>query len=385
MKELPRIAFVVGGESSSAIGVRARALSAKLSTHYNIHIAYRSPRKIVSIASVLNFLLRLRPAAIYVFDISYTGVIAAGLYKTVFRSKLIVETGDAIVELVRSTGSRGKFGLGLTKLLENVAFGLADRAVVRGTFHKELLKERGIEADVIQDGVDTSDFAVADTGELRRQLKLEDFTTIGLVGTSIWSEKLQMCYGWELVETLHLLGDRPVKGIMIGSGTGITHLKARVHEYGLEEKIIFLGQVAYEQLPSYLRLIDICFSTQTNDVVGQVRTTGKLPLYLAAGRYILASRVGEAARVLPEEMLVDYEGVHDSEYPRKLKERIEKILAQPDMLKRASGNIAIAKENFDYAVLAERMKEVIAATIQSERTTESADAAAVPAKSVTMQ
>jgi hypothetical protein len=51
--------------------------------------------------------------------------------------------------------------------------------------------------------------------------------------------------------------------------------------------------------------MDICLSTQTNDVVGWVRTTGKLPLYLAAGRYVLASRVGEAARVLPEEMLVD--------------------------------------------------------------------------------
>ena len=31
-----------------------------------------------------------------------------------------------------------------------------------------------------------------------------------------------------------------------------------------------------------------------------------MPLYLAAGRFVLASRVGEAARVLPPEMLVEF-------------------------------------------------------------------------------
>ena len=71
----------------------------------------------------------------------------------------------------------------------------------------------------------------------------------------------------------------------------------------------FAGQVPYAELPGWLHRMDICLSTQTNDVVGWVRTTGKLPLYLAAGRFVLASRVGEAARVLPEEMLVDGEGI----------------------------------------------------------------------------
>jgi hypothetical protein len=180
---------------------------------------------------------------------------------------------------------------------------------VRGNFHKEWLSKQGIAADVIQDGVDTGSFTASEPGELRKQHGLEEVTTIGLVGSSIWSEKLQMCYGWELVETLRLLKDKPVKGIMIGSGSGIPHLKARCREYGIEDKIIFLGHLAFERLPAYVGLIDICLSTQTNDIVGQVRTTGKLPLYLAAGRYVLASKVGEAAIVLQDEMLVDYEGV----------------------------------------------------------------------------
>jgi glycosyltransferase involved in cell wall biosynthesis len=357
------VGFVVGGAYDSAMGYRARAMAARLSGNYDVEIAYRSRHKNISTLKIFAFLVRIRPVAIYVFDISYPAVVASGFYKLIFRNSLIIETGDAIIELVSSTGSRGKFGIWLTGLLEKAAFRVADRIVVRGSFHKAWLARQGIEADVIQDGVDTDSFVIADVGDLRKRYGLEEVTTLGLVGSSIWSEKLQMCYGWELVETLRLLKDEPVKGIMIGSGSGIHHLKARCREYGIEEKMIFLGQVPHEQLASYLGLIDICLSTQTNDIVGQVRTTGKLPLYLAAGRYVLASNVGEAAIVLKDEMLVEYEGVRDLGYPRKLRERIETLLKHPEMLERSANNIKVAKENFDYAILAERMRKVIDATI----------------------
>jgi glycosyltransferase involved in cell wall biosynthesis len=201
---------------------------------------------------------------------------------------------------------------------------------------------------------------------LRKQYGLEGVTTIGLVGSSIWSEKLQMCYGWELVETLRLLRDKPVKGIMIGDGSGIAPLKERCREYGIEEKLLFLGHVAFERLPVYLGLIDVCLSTQSNDIVGQVRTTGKLPLYLAAGRYVLASKVGEAAIVLDEEMLVEYEGVKDLDYPQELAARIENILGRPEMLKRGANNVALAKKHFDYTILARRMDQVIDAALNAE-------------------
>jgi glycosyltransferase involved in cell wall biosynthesis len=367
-KPLPPVGFVVGGEYESALGVRARAMAAKLCQSYNIQIAYRSRHRLISILKIFSFLLRVRPMAVYVFDISYSGVVASCLYKFVFRNCLIIETGDAIVELVRSMGNRGRFGIWLTQVLETFAFRSADRIVVRGTFYKEWLRQRGIEADVIQDGVDADSFAAGDGRDLRKHYDLEGVITVGLVGSSIWSEKLQMCYGWELVETIRLLHDRPVKGIMIGSGSGIPHLEARCREYGIEEKILFLGYVAYEQLPSHLRLIDICLSTQTSDVVGQVRTTGKLPLYLAAGRYILASNVGEAKLVLDQEMLVEYEGVRDQEYPLKLKERIERILAEPEMLKRSTHNVVVAKENFDYSILAARMGKVIQTAVTRRAT-----------------
>ena len=39
----------------------------------------------------------------------------------------------------------------------------------------------------------------------------------------------------------------------------------------------------------HLSIMDVCISTQSNDLVGMVRTTGKLPLYLAYGKYVIAN------------------------------------------------------------------------------------------------
>ena len=357
------VAFVVSGDRESAMGVRAGELASRLRPDYEIYIVYRARQKLISIFSIFMSLTRLRPSVSYVFDISYAAVLSAVCYKLIFRNCLIIETGDAIVELVRSTGRRGRFGLWLTQLLEGIAFRFADRIVVRGSFHKEWLSRRGIEADVIQDGVDTDKFAYEDTRELRQRYGLEGVVTVGMVGSSVWSEKLQMCYGWELVETLRLLKEKPVKGVMIGGGSGISRLKSLCREYSIEEKMLFLGHVPYDEIASHLSLIDICLSTQTNDLVGQVRTTGKLPLYLATGRYVLASNVGEAAVVLDKAMLVDYHGVKDLDYPRKLTERIESLLHHPELLRHVAGNRSLAKEQFDYEILAQRMKSVIAATL----------------------
>ena len=354
---LPVIAFIVNGDETSAMGQRARSFAGHLPQH-DIRIAYRSSKKVLSMFGFLWFLLLTRPSVAYVFDISYSGVLAAALYRLAFGNRMIIDTGDAITELARSMG-RGRTGLLLTSLLERFALRVADKVIVRGSFHRELLAGAKINAEVIQDGVDISSFAAEDVRDLRKQNGLEGVLTIGLVGSSVWSEKLKMCYGWELVETIRLLQDKPVKGIMIGGGSGIAHLKARCREYGIEDRVFFLDHVPFERLARYLSLIDVCLSTQTNDVVGNVRTTGKLPLYLAAGRFILASNVGEASRVLPKEMLVDYVGVKDDEYPGKLAARVESILANPQILSSGAANILLARQHFDYSMLAQRAHRVI--------------------------
>jgi glycosyltransferase involved in cell wall biosynthesis len=185
---------------------------------------------------------------------------------------------------------------------------------------------------------------------------------IGLIGSPVWVPARHTCYGWELVELIRLLKDqlaRPIRGVLIGDGSGVPILEQRCQEYGILDLMDFAGRIPYGDLPAQLRRMDVCLSTQTNDVIGQVRTTGKLPLYLAAGRFILASRVGEAARVLPPEMLVDFAGESDPDYPAKLAERIVQLVAQGNVFTLRPECVALAEAHFRYDLLAGRLHDVL--------------------------
>jgi glycosyltransferase involved in cell wall biosynthesis len=303
-------------------------------------------------------LKRFWPRVCYVFDMALAGVGGGLAAKALTRSRLVIDTGDAITALAVALG-RGPLGRLATACLERTSLAVADHVVVRGTYHREWLARRGVTATVIQDGVETDLFMPQDVGALRRELGLADVLTVGLVGVVNWNSRDQSCYGWDLVESLRLLKGQPVVGVLIGDGSGVPHLQERCRRYGIDDHMRFLGRIPYERLPPYLNLMDVCLSTQTDDLIGRVRTTGKLPLYLACGRYVLASRVGEAALVLEDAMLVDYHGAVDPEYPGRLAERLAGLVQDRQRLECGRANVAIARTQFDYALLAERLRGVL--------------------------
>jgi len=375
---LPRVVFLVNGQPGSAMDVRARSFEQRLASQFTIRRAYRSANKIASILEFLWVLSRTRPSVCYVFDMAFSGAIAAGLYGCLSRCRVIIDTGDAIYELSKSTGNRGKAALWLTELLERFSLAISDLVVVRSHPHQELLARRSIRALAIPDGVDLQQFSPRREDELRRRHQLDGFTVIGVMGSLVWSPRWNMCYGSELIDVIDRLRDRPVKGLIIGDGSALPELKKRCAERKLEDRILFLGRVPYDELPAYINLMDICISTQTNDPAGQVRTTGKLPLYLACGRFVLATAVGEAARVLPNEMLVPYHGTKDPEYPARLAARVSELIDEPELLRQPVTSTAIAKANFDYDLLAERMATAIRQVLPGRNTSRQSDPLAAP-------
>src|SRR5262249_19561358 len=96
-------------------------------------------------------------------------------------------------------------------------------------------------------------------------------------------------------------------------------------------------------------------------------TTGKLPLYMACGKYVLASNVGEASRVLAQEMLVPYDGARDDGYPARLAERVRDLVFHPDRLDAGLANVDVARREFDYDVLASRVDRVMKDVMVPER------------------
>ncbi len=361
------VVFLINGGMGSAMAERAHSLAAGLQTAYDVRFCYRSDQKVRSIGQFLRRLLKVQPRVVYVMDMAYTGVIAAMLYRLLrgTRTRVVIDTGDAIHELSKSL-NRGIVGRVATWLLETVSLRAADHIVVRGRYHRELLGTRGIRSTWVPDGVNTAEFVpAAAAGEaIRARLGWSDSLVVGLVGSAVWSDRLQMCYGWELVEAIGLLKDRTIHGILVGDGSGIERLQERCRQLGVGERVCFAGRLPYDQLPEWLAAMDVCISTQTDDIAGRVRTTGKLPLYLAAGRHILATAVGEARRILPAEMLIPYNGIKDEGYPRRLASRLDELLGERARFRRHDDRLVqLARTHFEYAMLSARVKSVVDALV----------------------
>jgi len=82
---------------------------------------------------------------------------------------------------------------------------------------------------------------------------------------------------------------------------------------------------------------------------------------------VLASRVGEAARILPSEMLVEFRGNSDPDYPDRLADRLIRLLdAETDFSHRPEC-VALARTHFDYNLLALRVAAVIREALAHRR------------------
>jgi len=287
-------------------------------------------------------------------------VLAALAGKLFHGARFVLSTGDAVYAFARSTMHRVKaVAMGV---MEFLALHLADAIIICGApYHKQLLESRGFRNLFwIPGGVDTSLFRPLDVANLRTELGLANVLTIGVVGSVNFSVKHQFCYGWEVVEALRLLKGLPVRGIVVGVGDGIPFLKSKAREYGVEDQLLFTGWVDHDILPQYINLIDVCISTQSNDLVGQVRITAKVPEYLACGRYVIASNVGGATEFVKDSgLLLPSQGVRDLRYVETIVSHLKKICDDRALLEIGLKGTDTAKKYFDYSVLRPELQRVI--------------------------
>jgi GT2 family glycosyltransferase len=298
--------------------------------------------------------LSSRRRNLYLVDVVRATTVAAVLGRLRGR-RVIVDTGDAVFALARSLGDRGFLGLLAIGFGERLALRCANRTVVRGRAHAGLVPGPVTHIpDLAPSGA-----APVPAEALRRELGLEDAYVVGLLGSLILSRRLGVSYGWDLIEALAHTDPR-VRALIVGDGSGRVGLEDRARELGVIERCRFVGAVGPERVCGYVCAMDATLSTQTNDLVGQVRTTGKLPLYLACERPVLATHVGEAARLLgPHGWTIPYRGRLDRDYPSRLAERVETWRADPDGeagRRSLAGRLA---SEFDQATMRERLRELL--------------------------
>jgi hypothetical protein len=352
--------MLVHGDFESPEYHRARGLTSEWSQEH-VRFLMRDRNRLPTALAWWRDLRQWQPAVLYVLNVAIPGALVAPLWGRIHGRPFILDTGDVVHEMAVRSGVTPPWKRPALKGCEVLAQRFAKAIVVRGTLHARHMMESGYSrVSLIRDGYRVPEHTdPQELAELRRRLGLEKCHVAGLLGSLVYSPRLRMCYGWDLIHAIARLRDLPLKGLIVGDGPGRSWLEQEAARAGVRDRTVFTGRVPYRDVARYLQLMDCALSTQTNNLPGQVRTTGKLPEYMASGRFVLASRVGEAALLLPEIMLLDYQGDVDRSYPERLAMRIRQVLNDPVLFAEREKLPAIAERHCSYAVLRREFTRLI--------------------------
>ena len=177
-------------------------------------------------------------------------------------------------------------------------------------------------------GVDVEIFR-PDAGGLRVRQELGiagDVMLAGFVGTfGPWHGART------LAEAIKLIPDEArIRFLLVGSGAERNEVERIVREAGAEQRVIFTGAVAHERVPALLDACDVLVSPHVPLADGSefFGSPTKLFEYMAMGKGIVASRLGQIADVLADEetaLLVEPGNV------RALSEAIMRLSGSPEL------------------------------------------------------
>lgn len=124
----------------------------------------------------------------------------------------------------------------------------------------------------------------------------------------------------------HLAQERKDATFMVvGGGDRIDEAKALADELDLSDRLIFTGAVPHESIPRFLAAADVVVATFEENQQARCKSPLKIVEYMAAGKAIVASRVGEAKKMLDGcGVLVDPESATD------LAAAIDNLLSDPE-------------------------------------------------------
>jgi len=349
----PALVFVNEGEGP--LGERARRVAGALGGAVLAKDVLPGGR-IGRTAAAAWQVLSARARLVWVLDVGVAGVVVA-IAARLARARVILDTGDPYQVLMARTDEMGAGRLHLAGIVERLALGLCDAVVARGRGHVAALSEQGYD-DVrwLPDGVDTVAYEAAVAADWRVGRGWDSSLVVGSVGSLLVDRRYQLTQGWELIEALRYAPK--VHAAIVGDGPGLELLRRRARALDVAERVAFLGRCPADELPALVKSFDMCLVTQTDDEVGRSRTSGKLPLFLAAGRFVLASDVGEATRILPESMRLPFHGEFDPSYPARLGRRLVEIDGDRRQLAAGAELVDVARELFDYGKLEDDVRRV---------------------------
>lgn len=220
-----------------------------------------------------------------------------------------------------------------------------------------LVRDYGLEEQytVIPTGIDLEPYRCADWQALRKEKGWQEETVIISVG------RLAPEKNWDTL--LHAFAKVAAKSpglrlVLIGDGPARETLQSLAAELGVAEQVTFTGSLPFEEVPCYLKAADVFAFASVTETQGLVTIEA-----MAAGLPIVAVD-GSGTRDIVEHGKQGFLVKNDVD---ALAKGIEKLLSDPQRMKRFSNSALKKAKTFDVNELGKQMVAVYEQSIQDKR------------------
>jgi len=86
--------------------------------------------------------------------------------------------------------------------------------------------------------------------------------------------------------------------MIVGSGADLIRLKDLAKELRVDDKVIFTGAIKYKLVPKYIAAADVAVACFEDNDITRSKSPLKIVEYMASGKAIVASNVGEVPTML---------------------------------------------------------------------------------------
>jgi glycosyltransferase involved in cell wall biosynthesis len=248
------------------------------------------------------------------------------------------------------------------EVIKKIVSNLADKTdciVTPSESMKVLIKNYGIKnrIEVIPNAIKLSSFREKNELEclkIRKRYNLkEDEKIILFVGRVATEKSID-----KIIKALGIIkkhGISKTKLLIVGNGPARDELTHLVQALGVEEEVIFCGEVNYEEIRYYYKIADVFTMASTSESFGIVTIEA-----LASGIPVLAVRAPGAVDILTDGV----DGLLTEDNIEKFANSLEKLIREPRLREKLSEGALRTSQQYSIDVISDRMlnlyREIIA-------------------------
>lgn len=193
---------------------------------------------------------------------------------------------------------RGQILKNIAKKIEVNNFKQASVIVVVSEFLKQKIAEEGVSSEKIQvvpNGVNPEVFSPdVDASGIIAKYNLVGKVVIGFVGGFVEWHNFELLF--ESFKEASAHSSKNLCLLLLGDGHLRKELESNVLSLNIANKVIFAGKVSHEEVPAYIKAMDVCVIPQSNEF----RSPIKLFEYMIMGKPVVAPKLPPIQMVVKE-------------------------------------------------------------------------------------